>query len=200
MKDLSNLYSHLTNTSINKFSQNAQSIKGGFKWTFDTLKHHLRGGNVSFEHLWVKIEMIIILTLINLCPVIPDLDCCYELFGFDVMIDAAGKPWLIEVNSSPAMSVDCPIDQRVKSGLVRDTLNLAKFENFHEYNERIRHNKLQAENAKKNEMGKFFNSRRKHQLKVTAPKESEDEFNVETSTPGSPFNLSSAVNEEFRSP
>ena len=26
-----------------------------------------------------------------------------ELFGYDFMVDEAGNPWLIEINSSPAM-------------------------------------------------------------------------------------------------
>jgi hypothetical protein len=36
----------------------------------------------------VKIESIIILTVINLAGHIPDLDCCFELFGFDIMVDS----------------------------------------------------------------------------------------------------------------
>jgi D-alanine-D-alanine ligase-like ATP-grasp enzyme len=62
------------------------------------------------------------LTLLNLIPEVPDLDCCFELFGFDVLIDSNLKPWLLEVNSSPAMSMDGPIDYQIKPQLIKDVI------------------------------------------------------------------------------
>lgn len=49
---------------------------------------------------------------------------CFELLGFDVMIDRQLKPWLIEVNSSPSLACETPVDMHVKGALVRDLLQL----------------------------------------------------------------------------
>ena len=50
---------------------------------------------------------------------------CFELFGFDVLIDNDLKPWLLEVNLSPALSCDSPLDQKVKSNCISDLISLA---------------------------------------------------------------------------
>ena len=76
----------------------------------------------SYEQMWVKIETIIILTCINLCSLVPDLQCCFELLGFDIMLDQNLKPWLLEVNSSPAMSMDNQVDYQVKPSLIKDIM------------------------------------------------------------------------------
>ncbi|CDS43482.1 tubulin polyglutamylase TTLL7 [Echinococcus multilocularis] len=48
----------------------------------------------------------------------------FEILGFDVILDADLKPWLLEVNRSPSFGVDQSLDLRVKSGLLRDALAL----------------------------------------------------------------------------
>ena len=40
------------------------------------------------------------------------------------MIDEHLKPWLLEVNLSPSLATDAPIDLHVKSNLISDTFNL----------------------------------------------------------------------------
>ena len=32
-----------------------------------------------------------------------DRQWCYELFGYDFMVDVKCKPWLIEINTNPAI-------------------------------------------------------------------------------------------------
>lgn len=39
---------------------------------------------------------------------------CFEILGFDILIDRKLKPWLLEVNHSPSFSTDSPLDRRIK--------------------------------------------------------------------------------------
>lgn len=40
------------------------------------------------------------------------------------MLDELFQPWLIEVNLSPSMGCDAPLDQRIKGNLVADLFTL----------------------------------------------------------------------------
>ena len=132
---LKNVYSHLTNSSINKHApSNVSNLDGsGLKWTFDQLRSYFMHNGMGWDLTWSKIETIIRLTCINLCSLVPDLKCCFELLGFDIMLDQNLKPWLLEVNSSPAMSMDNQVDYAVKPQLLRDVIKLNDFEPYEEY-------------------------------------------------------------------
>jgi tubulin polyglutamylase TTLL5 len=43
---------------------------------------------------------------------------CFELFGFDILIDSELKPWLIEVNLAPSLECSSKLDFKIKSNLI----------------------------------------------------------------------------------
>ena len=52
--------------------------------------------------------------------------CCFDLYGFDVIIDEDLKSWLLEINSSPSLSCETMLDDLVKQRLIDDTIDLVQ--------------------------------------------------------------------------
>ena len=48
----------------------------------------------------------------------------FEILGFDVLLDYKLRPFLLEVNHSPSFTTDTPLDQKIKRGLIKDTVTL----------------------------------------------------------------------------
>lgn len=134
-----NKYVHLTNYSLNKFNANFQNNTDaskddqGSKWSVSALRKRLRANNIDDDLIFRKIEDIVIKTIISGENVInnatemfcPFSDNCFELFGFDILIDSNLEPWLIEVNLTPALGCDSPLDQKIKSNVIADLFSLA---------------------------------------------------------------------------
>lgn len=53
---------------------------------------------------------------------------CFELYGYDIMIDQDLKPILIEVNAQPSLSFDTKADRDLKYQVVDDALTLVDME------------------------------------------------------------------------
>ena len=49
---------------------------------------------------------------------------CFHILGFDIIFDENLKPWLLEVNQSPSLEIDTPLDYKIKHDLIMDTLKL----------------------------------------------------------------------------
>jgi len=137
LSNVSELYMHLTNYSLNKRNEH-----------FDGQKHKLRVADVlsgtlqSREHekpaeqIWKEIEEIVIKTIITAQPQLAhyyrssqakEPDICFELLGFDIMLDYKLKPWLLEVNHTPSFNSDTGVDEQVKRELLHATLKLVNF-------------------------------------------------------------------------
>lgn len=118
---------HLTNSSVNKqnpayvVNDGVNSFKG-HKWSFASLWSYLRQERVDVADLWSRIKDIIVKTFISVessmnATILQSLVSsytCYELYGFDVLLDEGLRPWLLEVNILPSLQTDSPLDIAIK--------------------------------------------------------------------------------------
>nr|XP_003707060.1 PREDICTED: probable tubulin polyglutamylase TTLL2 isoform X1 [Megachile rotundata] len=128
LEHLNDPFRHLTNFSLNKlgpgYSEKKERIGSGCKWTFRQLRRYFEQTGYYDWFLWQRIACLISLTILSQAAGIPKSSNCFEFFGFDVLIDKNLKPWLLEVNLSPALSNDCEIDSEVKKPLLHDLFDL----------------------------------------------------------------------------
>uniref|UniRef100_A0A8C6RNU1 Tubulin tyrosine ligase-like family, member 4 n=1 Tax=Nannospalax galili TaxID=1026970 RepID=A0A8C6RNU1_NANGA len=140
MKSLSNKFMHLTNYSVNKknaeYQTNAdETACQGHKWALKALWHYLSQKGINSDAIWEKIKDVVVKTIISSEPYVTNLlklyvrrpYSCHELFGFDIMLDENLKPWVLEVNISPSLHSNSPLDISIKGQMIRDLLNLAGF-------------------------------------------------------------------------
>ncbi|KAM6991976.1 putative tubulin polyglutamylase TTLL2 [Tautogolabrus adspersus] len=131
LTSLQNFYAHLTNTSINKFGPfyktEKERVGQGCKWTMSKFRHFLHSQDINENLLWQRINNIVTLSLLTIAPSVPSCQNCVELFGFDILVDVKFKPWLLEVNCSPALTLDCQADITVKKRLISDLIDLMNY-------------------------------------------------------------------------
>ncbi|OMJ83252.1 hypothetical protein SteCoe_15839 [Stentor coeruleus] len=133
-----NKFIHLTNYSVNKknenFVQNANAKDDGVghKWSLTALMKYFKEKNIDVDGLWQKIYDLVIKSVLSIESQVVEAskrlnlhrNNCFNLFGFDVIVDSSLKPWLLEVNLSPSMATESPLDFYIKSNLLTDTFNL----------------------------------------------------------------------------
>ncbi|KAI7792587.1 tubulin polyglutamylase ttll6 [Triplophysa rosa] len=134
--NLEDVCMHLTNYAINKHSENfVRDEDTGSKRKLSTFKKHMEALNYDTEKMWTDIDDVIIKTLISAHPILKHNyhtcfpnhasgSACFEILGFDVLLDHRFKPWLLEVNHSPSFTTDSRLDREVKDDLLYDTLVL----------------------------------------------------------------------------
>ena len=145
MKDVkTNLFNHLTNYSINKKNQNyvkneeLERDDYGFKWSLSAFCKHLQSQGVDTNLLWSRIYDLIINSVLcgeaavfsAIKKTLVHRTNCFEVFGYDVMLDEDLKPWLIEINLSPSLACDSPLDTEIKSTLITNVFNLIGVKQF----------------------------------------------------------------------
>lgn len=77
---------------------------------------------------------------------------CFEVFGYDIILDSELKPWLLEVNLSPSLACESPLDTTIKANLIADALNMVGVRRFDRRKESLNKlkNRAKLNNQKSN--------------------------------------------------
>lgn len=149
--NIDNLYMHLTNYAINKnnsaFMQNQgggceseaeeeeSEEESGHKRSLHAIMKILMQQGADPDLIMERIKDIIVKTIIVGQPYMShiyrscqpddyDNSMCFQILGFDIMIDKHFRPWLIEVNQSPSFATDSALDYEVKKNVIQDAFKL----------------------------------------------------------------------------
>merc|ERR1711953_1457298 len=116
---------HLTNVAVQKDGKDYNETHGG-KWSIKNLRFYLEmtRGREQVEKCFDGIKNIIYISLKSVQSVIINDKHCFEVYGFDVLIDEALKPWLIEVNASPSLTASTDMDRTLKMGVIHDAFQI----------------------------------------------------------------------------
>ncbi|XP_057696081.1 tubulin polyglutamylase TTLL7 isoform X1 [Corythoichthys intestinalis] len=138
--NLNQLYMHLTNYSVNKHNENFErdeTVDKGSKRSISWFTEFLRINDYDVAKFWGDVSELVVKTLIVAEPHVlhayrmcrpgqpPGSDSvCFEVLGFDIILDRKLKPWLLEINRAPSYGTDQKIDFDIKRGVLLNALKL----------------------------------------------------------------------------
>lgn len=139
--NLDDICMHLTNYAVNKHNEkfianhDADSDNIGHKRSLSSTLEYLADKGYDVDELWSGMCDIVIKTLCSIQPHLAHIyrSCqpddysngmCFEILGFDIIIDHKLKPWLLEVNHSPSFSTESPLDRKIKKAVIKEAIDL----------------------------------------------------------------------------
>eukprot|EP01042_Synura_sphagnicola_P001347 gene1347-1530_t len=87
-----------------------------------------RYGIEKVDALFWDMQMIILRALLAVQPVMINDRHCFELYGYDIIIDQNLKPWLLEVNASPSLTANTREDYLMKTEMLHGMLDVVDME------------------------------------------------------------------------
>ena len=128
MTNLQNRFIHLTNNSVVKHSEKFDETEiEGSMWHCEEFAEYLiekHGANYWESSIKPQIKNIVRWSLESAQDMIEHRKLSSELFGYDIMIDENLTPWLIEINSSPAMDYSTPVTKKLVKEVMEDCIKV----------------------------------------------------------------------------
>lgn len=81
---------------------------------------------------WARIDDVIIKSILSIENTVfsamemtvPYRTNCFEVLGFDILLDNNLRPWLLEINLSPSLNTDSPLDLKIKGSMIADLFTM----------------------------------------------------------------------------
>lgn len=139
---VSQRFVHLTNYSVNRQAATYRPSRDAHsedmqahKWSHTAYRRRLIDQGIDPEQVFSRVKDLIVKTIIAAEPSIANASLqytrhrgvCFETYGFDVLLDETLRPWLMEVNVSPSLNSNSPLDKRIKAALIADIYTLVGF-------------------------------------------------------------------------
>jgi tubulin polyglutamylase TTLL9 len=95
LKDIDNNYIHLTNNAVQKTCSTYD--KKHCKWDIRKLRIYLNSkhGIRNVDLLFSEIQDLILRALFSVQKIMIQDKHCFEMYGYDILIDSNLKPWLL---------------------------------------------------------------------------------------------------------
>ena len=148
--DSDNLFIHLTNYSVQKYNKNFSKVEIGNEISFQLFQEELnrQKSEKNFKKdIFPEIIKIISITSkavknkIN----IMNRKNCFEIFGYDFILDINYHPFLLEINTNPGLEESSPLIKMLVPRMINDALRLTIDKSF----------ESQDGNDKKKNLSKF---------------------------------------------
>jgi len=148
--DSDDLYVHLTNYSVQKYNKNFSKIEIGNEISFETFQKELdkRGDGKNFKKdVLPKIIKIIAISAnasknkINILS----RKNCFEIFGYDFILDKNFEPFLLEINTNPGLEISSPLIEMLVPRMIDDAFRLTIDEFFERSDEDRKISKFKVE-------------------------------------------------------
>jgi len=138
--NLSDREMHLTNFSINYESDAFEDTEDGATGSKRSLRTVLDSCVADGQAVWTEIATCIRKTLLAIGPKMqenyhsyfgrtrPCFEACFEILGFDFILDEDERLYLLEVNSAPSLSTPTALDEEIKSSMLGEAFRLLRMD------------------------------------------------------------------------
>ena len=124
-----NKFIHITNHSLQKKSNKFEKYEYGNEMSYNDFKTFLKSENISldkFDKLIndMKFSIEISMNAIGKKFFKTENVLCFEVFGYDFIVDKNFKPWILEINNNPGLGISSPVIEKLVPRMMDDALRL----------------------------------------------------------------------------